>query len=238
MQMFQHYTDWLFGPDVWGKASLGVDGQPVATPALKHVLIYDYAIRQRVADNMNSGTGIKMAFAEATADIDTRLTHFFGNVQLDIGSAACRAISAPGLSAPKSTSKGNSGQPTKAIDNNNDDDKAARNKAKRLRNKANKAQKAAAASKGNVAPPVKKAGKVKALQNGGVGDGSKGAGKNAGKNAGKPKLLDTTAEGEMICFKWNFSKDCVDGAACTKKHVCRICLGAHRFLECPKRQGA
>ena len=42
----------------------------------------------------------------------------------------------------------------------------------------------------------------------------------------------------MICFKWNFNKDCVDGAACTKKHVCRICLGNHRFVECPKRQNA
>ena len=143
MQMFQHYTDWLFGPDVWGKASLGVDGQPVATPALKHVLIYDYAIRQRVSDNMNGGMDIKLAFAEATADIDTRLTHFFGNVQLDIGSAACRAISAPGLTAPKSTSKGSS----KAADEN-DDDKTARNRAKRLRSKANKAQKAASPRRG------------------------------------------------------------------------------------------
>ena len=107
-----------------------------------------------------------------------------------------------------------------------------------MRSKANKAQKAASAQKGAAVPPVKKKA-VKALQNGGVGDGSKGAGKGSGgKNAGKAKLLDKTPEGEMICFKWNFNKDCVDGTACTKKHVCRICLGNHRLVECPKRQNA
>ena len=32
MHLFNLYTEFLFGPKVWGKATLGLDGKPVATP--------------------------------------------------------------------------------------------------------------------------------------------------------------------------------------------------------------
>ena len=100
IQLFSHYTDWLFGPHVWGKAQLGLDGKPIATPTIDHVMMYDNAIRARVADAMNSGTDIRAAFAEATGHEDTHQTHFFGNVSIEYAMGR-KSITAPGLASDK-----------------------------------------------------------------------------------------------------------------------------------------
>ena len=103
----------------------------------------------------------------------------------------------------------------------------------RLRSKANKAKKAAEAAKNN--GKVAKS-NLKALQNGGVGDGGKATGKGAGKPGGKQKLMDKTADGRTICYKWNFGKPCV-GNPCPHQHVCRACGGDHPMTDptCPKK---
>ena len=64
----------------------------------------------------------------------------------------------------------------------------------------------------------------RAIQIGGVGDGSKGGGKGGGK--GKDKEEKTkTADGKNICFKW--SSGVCDHNPSQFAHVCQIYEGAH-----------
>ena len=76
VELFHKYTHYLFGPKVWGEATLGLDGKPTATPHLHHVIIYDMAIRGKIADLMNAGYDIETAFGQATADGELTRTHF------------------------------------------------------------------------------------------------------------------------------------------------------------------
>ena len=43
-EVFDRYTEWLKGPDVWGLATRDKSQKPVATPTLDHVLSYDIEI--------------------------------------------------------------------------------------------------------------------------------------------------------------------------------------------------
>ena len=224
MQLFFLYTEFLFGPDVWGKATLGLDGKPIATPHIQHVMIYDNAIRKRVAELMNDGKDIWSAFGEATADEGLKTTHFYGNVSMDLTSAKCRAITAPGLASERAVE----GVPTKGANSEGREgsatSKAEKKKAQKARQKAKKEQEKAAkaaAAKGQV---IKK---PKALLNGGVGDGNP-------KGKGRGKLMDKTPDGDSICFKWSAGKPCASDP-CPHKHVCRKCGGAHKMSDpaCP-----
>ena len=228
MQLFNLYVEYLFGSKVWGKATLGLDGKPVATPHIQHVLIYDNAIRKRVADSMNDGVDIEAAFKEATNDLETKQTHFLGNVSLDLASAKCRAITAPGLAVERAVEdvpiSKTAGPSTSAPGSSAS--KAEKNKAKKAKAKAKKeADRAAAKGTGKA---IKKP-KVLAIGNGGVGDGQ---GKGAGK--GRGKLMDKTPDGESICVKWSMGKPCT-ATPCPHKHICRKCGGPHKHIDptCP-----
>ena len=96
-ELFDLYTEYMFGPEVWGCATLGENGRPISTPTIKHVLIYDKAIRDRVAELMNANWDIRAAFGEATAHERTRRIHFDNVCAQSINAPECRAISAPGL---------------------------------------------------------------------------------------------------------------------------------------------
>ena len=37
--VFDRYTDWLFGPDVWGYATEDRSGRPISIPHLDHMLL-------------------------------------------------------------------------------------------------------------------------------------------------------------------------------------------------------
>ena len=55
IRVFDLYTTWLFGPKVWGYSTDGSDGKPISTPHIDHIIVYDLAIRKRVAELMNEG---------------------------------------------------------------------------------------------------------------------------------------------------------------------------------------
>lgn len=52
MEMFNRYTEWMFGKDVWGLVTKNEDGKVIATPHIGHVRTLDYAIRSKVAELM------------------------------------------------------------------------------------------------------------------------------------------------------------------------------------------
>ena len=93
--VFDRYTDWLFGPDVWGYATEDSTGRPISTPHLDHVLLYDLAIRKKVAELMNEGKDFKQAFAESTANDRLMQKDFLNHVMIDSGSAKCKSCTAP-----------------------------------------------------------------------------------------------------------------------------------------------
>ena len=233
MQLFMLYTEYLFGPEVWGKATLGLDGKPIATPHIQHVLIYDNAVRKRVSELMNEGKDVWSAFGEATSDESLKTTHFYGNVSMDLSSAKCRAITAPGLAPERAIEDVPSGRGAWTGDYASAGSKTDKKKAQKARSKARKEQdKAAAKGAGKVA----KKPKTFALQNGGVGDDQRAAkGKAKGKGA---KLMDKLPSGESICYKWSAGKPCA-AEQCPHKHVCRKCGGAHKMSDpaCPHFNG-
>ena len=113
-------------------------------------------------------------------------------------------------------------------------DKAAKNRARKLRAKAKAAESKALAHAANKGGGQKRA---LELQNGGVGDSrggkkQKGEGKGKGDNKG-PKKHDKTKDGLTICF--NYGKGKCNNPACPHQHVCQICEGDHPWPECPKR---
>ena len=96
-EVFDRYTEWLLGPEVWGLATKDKSQKPVATPCLDHVLAYDYEIRKRAAMHMNQGIDIRSAFGLATSDDKLQRTAFLNYVTLEIATGKCKAITAPGM---------------------------------------------------------------------------------------------------------------------------------------------
>ena len=238
--LFDRYTEYMFGPQVWGMHIKDEHERVVATPHIGMVLTYDRAIRQMVAELMNAGQDIKTALGFATAHDETKTLRFTTAFNAENSTPRCRACSAPGLReshravviAPLASPLD---QPGPIGNGPGPSAKAQANKDKRDRAKANK-QQAKVAAGGVIKKP-------KALQNGGVGDGSrgpggaKGAGRAAGGKAGKGggKLKFKTADGKSICFAFNNKQPCKTAGTCPHAHVCQICEGNHPKADCPKR---
>ena len=247
VEVFDRYWDWLSGPEVWGLAT-EKNGKPEATPALDHVLSYDLCVRKRVAELMNEGKDLKAAFTEVTNDQKLMQTQFLNIVQVEIGSAKCRACSAPGISEAHAALAVEMHTPqARAIEDGRSDglsksqlDKI-RKQAKKEALDAAKRQLAGVGVAAHVAGTAKPAGqgtsknavkkrKSKAvaavadvrrplpLQNGGVGDG-------AVKGKGKGK-------GNGACYAWNDGKPCTNPVACPFKHICSKCGGTHKRPDC------
>ena len=102
-------------------------------------------------------------------------------------------------------------------------EKTARNKAKRLKQKARLAD-LKAVVKGTHKPGGKQ--KVLAIMDGSATGGGGAAAKPAGKGKGKGKLKSQTEAGESICFNWAKGTAC-HTTPCPHKHCCRICEGPH-----------
>ena len=254
MDLWDRYIHFLFGEEVWGLTSFGPTGQPIATPALKHVLGYDFACRSKIAELMNDGDDIATAFGKVCGWCDPphpmygklQQMNFLNNVTIDIGSSDCRACSAPcyaDINKSSSSSAKRSGALAlgDAADSGQPVSKAAKKKAN--------AAKAKAADKATIA-------QFKALANGEVGRGpngalsnkqkklAKGNGKggaaalaikNGGKGdqakgAGKGNRSDKTPDGKAICFKYG-KGECTN-ASCPFAHVCQICFKDHPWRVC------
>ena len=230
-RLFDAYVKWLFGPRVWGMTTNDEHGNVVATPHIGQVIAFDYQIRKRVADSMNSGVDMEAAFTEAKGDTETRMVHFLNVVSVGINSSECRACTAPDMcdrikAKPIDTQRapGKVQPPTTT--------KGQTAKAKKLRKKARDAElkeAGRAAQQGNGGDRKRKA--PLALKNGGVGDGAQKPPKGKGKGK-KAKMKDSTDAGESICFNWAKGKQC-HTTPCPHKHCCRICEGPHITAECP-----
>jgi hypothetical protein len=238
--IFERYTDWLCGPDVWGHATEDSAGKPKATPHLDHVLTLDFAIRRKVAEKMNEGMDLKQAFREATACDRTMQTHFFNHVAMDIGTKKCTDCTAPGIteSHPAMAGPPNPASGKRQLDE--PDGSLSKGQLDRIKKKAK--QEAEAAAKKRLAIKDSTAGTQKApgtgtskaarqrrnaqanaggaapaatralpLQNGGVGDGTTVKGKGKGKGKG-------------ACYAWNDGQcaKCTAGT-CSFKPICSKC---------------
>ena len=232
VKLFDDLIKHLFGPKVWGLVRLDENGLPIASPHIGHVLCYLHAIFKKTAEDMNEGMDMDQALRGAWKDRDTKTIYFHDAVALSINTAECRALTAPDLqerSRAQSSTKGD-GAPTRrvSIDNGGDaaTSKAAKNRAKRLKQKAKVADLRAVAKK--TGGPGAKVNGMFALKDADRGPGGKAAGKGKGKN----KFKDKTDAGESICFNWAKGKPC-HTSPCPHKHCCRICEGPHLTAECP-----
>lgn len=221
---------------------MGPYAKPLPCPSLTQVLGYDFAIRKMVALLMNSGVDIRTAFGQATADSEVRQTQFTASVGVAIGTAECRALSAPGLREahalpmPKGAGGGKTTSALALVDappagttTKSQALKVMKN-AKKARLQAEKAaaDKAAKRQQGGGGGRVQMA-----LQNGGVVDGGCGGTKGGGK-AGKKQRKVKTGGGLGIRFAYNNGKPCSQ-ADCPRAHVCQICEGQHPMSNCPNK---
>ena len=239
IDLFDRYTEWMFGQDVWGLVQLDALGKVTATPHIDHVKTLDIAIRTKVAELMNAGVDIKEAFKLTTEDEKLMRMSFHNPYSIEVHSKRCTACTAPGLTEahgaaalkpledierPKATpSRGNDDRGPPAVKS-----ASAKKRAKAQAAKAKKAEAERAAAGG-----VRKKPKVPALTNGGDRDGTANA---KGKGKGKGKLHSRTPKPENleICFAFSNKKACATDP-CKRAHVCQRCLSKdHCLLDCPQ----
>ena len=237
-ELFDLYTEYMFGPEVWGCATLGENGKPVSCPTIKHVIIYDKAIRDRVAVLMNANWDIRAAFGEATAHERTRRINFDNVCAQAINTPECKAITAPGLcdyvsvTEPERSTNTSSKQLALA-DGSDGLSKTEKNRLSKAKKKAAKAKaKAKATADAARAAPPKRATAL-ALQNGGVQDGTGRAKKKQLKQKTSGSVGGLAA-GLSICYKYGQGKPC-NITPCPHKHICQICEGPHPWKECPQK---
>ena len=252
--VLDRYADWLCGPDVWGHSTDDMDGKPIATPAIDHVLILDLQVRKRVAELMNEGYDLRTTFDMATADTKIMQTHFFNHVAIDIGTAKCKACTAPGLAEAHAAVAGPPSQEAasgtkRAI---GDSDTLSKNQLEKIKKKAKKeafeaakknAQKLLSIQNGSPAatgvarPPgqgTSKAARARANKRAAAGGGAPplailngGVGDgSAAKGKGKSK-----GKGNGACYAWNDGKPCKD-TPCNFQHICSKCGGGHKRPDC------
>ena len=251
VSVLDRHVDWLCGPDVWGLATEDANGKPISTPTIDHVLILDMAIRKRVAELMNEGKDLRAAYGEATEDNRIMQIHFLNHVAIDIGTAKCRALTAPGIAEAHAAT---AGPPTGGAKRALEDDDGTLSKAQldRIKKKAKAEAKAAARAQLAVldrtrAPPPPAAHAVQRPPGQGQSKGARkranqaavkaaaaaGGGMLALQNGGKGDGSKGKGKGKGngACYAWNDGKDCPNNP-CPYKHICSKCGGAHRRPEC------
>ena len=145
VELIDRYVEWLYGPKVWGLATLGPDGQALSTPTINHVIAYDLQIRKKVAEQMNLGHDMAAALAHAQGDPELRQVHFLSPVSIAINTPDCRACTAPCLEdrarpqSVKTKATDGGGASASAGDGTAVGTKAAKSKAKRSK-RASKAK--------------------------------------------------------------------------------------------------
>ena len=199
-----------------GKTTVDKHDRVISTPALKHVLIYDLAIRKEVSKLMNEGTDSKTAFRAACADLEIKQVSFLANVSMEIGMPECEACTAPGLkeSFPP-TQIGPSGgaisNPAQGTQRKIEETGDTKSKAKRLKKKAKESELRALlkcqAQAIKTGAATHQRNQQLAFTNEGKGDG-KGASKGAGKGKGGKLTARTTDTNESICYKWWEGQPC------------------------------
>ena len=250
VEYIDRYVEWLYGPEVWGEATVDEHDRPTSTPTIIHVMSYDFHIREEVARLMNAGHDFAAAFDLARANEQLRTRHFTRPVSVAINTPESRACTAPNMRGHSSSSA----RP-RALDDSGGITKAQINKIKQqakaeaerdLKRKFGLSQTyGGGPSDGQLSARAKKkarqtANRTLALQNGGVGDGSDGGfprlrnvqppppqhpGQRPDKGKGKGKGRDTH-EGKAICYNWNRGAPCKQ-ASCPMAHVCLLCKGDH-----------
>ena len=254
IKVFDLYTTWLFGPKVWGYSTDGSDGKPISTPHLDHVLLYDIAIRKKVADLMNEGKDLKQAFAEATADDRLMQRAFLNHVMLDSGTEKCKRCTAPGLAETHvslvSTSEG------AASKRSGDEAHLSKNQLDRIKKKARREAAAAAGLSPsqllaiqNGPPPAK--GGAQRPPGQGLSKTAKKRARDAAAKAANgapaPRALPAIMNGGVgdapggkakgkgkgngACYGWN-DGNCTRNP-CPFKHICSKCGSAdHKRPQC------
>ena len=239
IQVFERYVKWLMGPKVWQLVSKGIDGRPIACPTLAHVLAYDLAIRENVAELMNTGCDLAMAYQLSMGDSEIRQESFLTSYACDSTSAGCRALSAPGLKESYNMSTP-SGQKRSYADMEEEDwvkPRGGKGKGEKGEGKGAKARKRANAKKAADAAAAKKAANDVNPDYPRKGGGGGGAAKGKGKDKGKgprnapPNAHTHDKNGKGLCYGYN-DQGCARGTDCNFAHACWVCLGSHPGSKC------
>jgi len=231
VKLFDDLIKYLFGPKVWGLVRTDAVGNPIASPHIGHVLCYLRAILKSTTESMNEGNDMDTAMRAAWKNSEMKTVHFHDAVTIAINTPECRALTAPDLqerARPPAPTKDSSSSRTGvlALDNGppSASEKTARNKAKRLKQKAKIADLKAVA-KGAQKPGGKH--KVLAIMDGSLGGAAAKPAKGKGKGV---KLKAQTDAGESICYNWAKGTAC-NKTPCPHKHCCRICEGPHKTAD-------
>ena len=198
-------------------ATRNAAGQAIATPSISHVLALDLAIRKKQAERMNERYDFKTALEMAKSSERLFQVNFLICVAIDINTAACRAVTAPGVTP---ANQGTKRSAAAALEDGTttQDDQSKSNAKRAKKRKQEQAAKAAAAANAKSQSTQSKNGKGKGKH------GKKGTGK--GGTTQLPDGINYTADsGAPICWSYNQSKSCP--STCTRMHVCWWCGKKH-----------
>ena len=227
--VIDRYVEWLFGPKVWGLATLDpITEKPDSTPTILHVMHYDREIRKKQAEFMNMGHDFKAALHAAMKEGETRQISFLAPISIAINTSGSKACTAPGLSEAYGI------MPKRAIDNPRAIDNTVLSKGaiKKIKQQAKLAAlKDGPAISKRAKKAAAKARTQLAIQNGGNGDGAAppptGGGARPAKGIGRGKDM---FNGKPICYNWNRNAPCKQ-SPCNFAHVCLVCQANHRKCE-------
>ena len=97
LDVMEEYSEYLCGEGVWGFLVKGPNSVPSTCPHIGQVLQYDIAIREFQARLTKGGLDFKSSLEKAMSDEDTRILDFTTAFGMEVHTAQCRALIAPGL---------------------------------------------------------------------------------------------------------------------------------------------
>ena len=87
------YLTFLLGEDVRGLANRSLEGVPISTPDLEHVITYEFEVRKAIMKKMNQGTDFYAAFNDTRKDAEHKQISFLHHIAL----RTSRTVTAPGM---------------------------------------------------------------------------------------------------------------------------------------------
>ena len=230
------YTSHFLGKEVWGLATRNLEGVPISTPDLEHVLTYEFEVRKAIMKRMNQGMDFYAAFNDVRKNAEHKQIHFLHHIAL----RPSRSVTAPGMrgqappAGPGSQGRldlvdaepiatGNRQLPAILDYEPGKSKKKGENRNARLKRQLDDARRQIAG-----APADRGEKRTLAILDdpGRQPKKGKGKGKDKGKGKGLPQGVNLVDHDDRLCIGYN-KGNCTFGDKCRYLHKCWWCGQDH-----------
>ena len=85
---WSRYISHFLGKEVWGLATRNLEGVPMSTPDIEHVITYEFEMRKAIMKKMNKGMDFYAAFNDTRKDAEHKQISFLHHIALRPGRSA------------------------------------------------------------------------------------------------------------------------------------------------------